>query len=82
LLFLVLGVGQVDFCTGSGGTLAERMLVDWYRLVKLPSCLSAAVAAALLNVIIGADIALRGRTSFLPGETVFINGTTDALPQV
>lgn len=67
--------GTRVFALGQG-TLAERVLVEPRRLVKLPAGLDDATAAALPNAVIGAGMALRFRAGLQPGETVLINGAT------
>lgn len=74
--------GTRVFAIGSGGTLAERTLVDRHQLVKLPAGLGDAVAAALPNAVIGAGMALRCRAGLQPGETVLINGATGVTGRV
>lgn len=78
----ILPDGTRVFAIGSGGTLAERTLVDRHRLVKLPAGLSDVVAAALPNAVIGAGMALRCRAGLQPGETVLINGATGVTGRV
>jgi NADPH:quinone reductase-like Zn-dependent oxidoreductase len=74
--------GTRVFAIGSGGTLAERTLVDRHRLVKLPAGLSDVVAAALPNAVIGAGMTLCCRAGLQPGETVLINGATGVTGRV
>jgi NADPH:quinone reductase-like Zn-dependent oxidoreductase len=68
--------GTRVYALGSGGTLAERALIDPRRMVALPDALDDATAAALPNAVIGASMALRFRAGMQPGETVLINGAT------
>lgn len=68
--------GTRVFALGTGGTLAERALVDRRRMVALPAHLDDATAAALPNAVIGAGMALRFRAGIRPGETVLVNGAT------
>ncbi|MGI4834851.1 MAG: quinone oxidoreductase family protein [Janthinobacterium lividum] len=77
-----LADGTRVYALGSGGTLAERALIDRRRLVKLPAGLDDAVAAALPNAVIGAGMALRFRAALQPGETVLINGATGVTGRV
>ena len=74
--------GTRVFALGSGGTLAERTLIDRRQLVPLPDALGDATAAALPNAVIGAGAALRFRAGLQPGETVLINGATGVTGRV
>ena len=61
---------------GVSGMLAEKAIIEKDRIVKLPSALSDAAAAALLNAVIGAAMGLHFKADIKPGDVVFINGAT------
>jgi NADPH:quinone reductase-like Zn-dependent oxidoreductase len=58
------------------GMLAEKAIIEKDRIVKLPSKLTDATAAALPNAVIGAAMGLRFKADIKPGEVVLINGAT------
>ncbi len=61
---------------GVSGTLAEKATIDKDRMIKLPTELDDATAAALPNAVIGAAMALKFKADIQPGDVVLINGAT------
>lgn len=72
----VLEDGTRVYGMGVCGMLAEKATIYKDRIVKLPSALSDADAAALPNAVIGAAMGLRFKAEIQPGEVVLINGAT------
>jgi NADPH:quinone reductase-like Zn-dependent oxidoreductase len=72
----VMKDGTRVYGMGVSGMMAERAIVAKDRIVKLPSKLSDAAAAALPNAVIGAAMGLKFRANLQPGEVVLINGAT------
>jgi NADPH:quinone reductase-like Zn-dependent oxidoreductase len=61
---------------GVSGMLAEKATIHKDRIVKVPSALDDATAAALPNAVIGAAMALLFKADIRPGDVVLINGAT------
>jgi NADPH:quinone reductase-like Zn-dependent oxidoreductase len=61
---------------GVSGMLAEKATINKDRIVKLPTELDDATAAALPNAVIGAAMGLRFKADIQPGDVVLINGAT------
>jgi len=81
------GVGFLDdgtrvFAVGMTGMMAEKALVEKTRVVKLPSGIDDATAAALPNAVAGSAMALRFRAQMKTGDTVLINGATGVTGKV
>ncbi|WP_316834651.1 zinc-binding alcohol dehydrogenase family protein [Pedobacter nutrimenti] len=72
----VLKDGTRVYGMGVCGMLAEKATIYKDRIVKLPSALSDADAAALPNAVIGAAMGLRFKAEIQPGKVVLINGAT------
>jgi len=72
----LLADGTRVYGMGVSGMLAEKAIIEKDRIVKLPSALSDAAAAALPNAVIGAAMGLRFKADIKPGDVVFINGAT------
>ena len=72
----LLADGTRVYGMGVSGMLAEKAIIEKDRIVKLPSELSDAMAAALPNAVIGAAMGLRFKADIKPGDVVFINGAT------
>jgi NADPH:quinone reductase-like Zn-dependent oxidoreductase len=72
----VMADGTRVYGIGVSGTLAEKAIIVKDRIVKLPSDISDADAAALPNAVIGAAMGLRFKAEIRPGEIVLINGAT------
>lgn len=67
---------------GVSGMLAEKATIHKDRIVKVPTELDDATAAALPNAIIGAAMGLRFKADIKPGDVVLINGATGFTGQV
>jgi NADPH:quinone reductase-like Zn-dependent oxidoreductase len=61
---------------GVSGMLAEKATIHKDRIVKLPTELDDATAAALPNAVIGAAMGLRFKADIQPGDIVLVNGAT------
>jgi NADPH:quinone reductase-like Zn-dependent oxidoreductase len=72
----LLADGSRVYGMGVSGMIAEKAVIEKDRIVKLPSKLSDALAAALPNAVIGAAMALRFKADLQPGDVVLINGAT------
>jgi len=72
----VLANGTRVYSMGSGGMLAEKAIIEKERMVKLPSNLDDATAAAMANAVIGSAMGLRFKADIQPGEVVLVNGAT------
>jgi NADPH:quinone reductase-like Zn-dependent oxidoreductase len=72
----ILEDGTRVYGMGVSGMLAEKATIHRDRIVKLPSALSDADAAALPNAVIGAAMGLRFKAEIQPGDVVLINGAT------
>ncbi|HLA58545.1 MAG TPA: zinc-binding alcohol dehydrogenase family protein [Puia sp.] len=72
----LLADGTRVYGMGVSGMLAEKATVEKDRIVKLPSKLNDATAAALPNAVIGAAMGLQFRADIQPGDVVLINGAT------
>ncbi len=72
----LLSNGTRVYAVGVDGMLAEKVVVEKDRIVKVPDGLSDAVAAALPNAVFGAAMALKFKAGIQPGDTVLINGAT------
>jgi NADPH:quinone reductase-like Zn-dependent oxidoreductase len=58
------------------GMLAEKALIEKDRIVKLPTHLDDATAAAMANAVIGSAMGLRFKAAIQPGDVVLVNGAT------
>jgi NADPH:quinone reductase-like Zn-dependent oxidoreductase len=58
------------------GTMAERVVADRRRCVRLPDGIDEAAIAAAMNPAMSAWIALRLRAPIQPGQSVFVLGAT------
>lgn len=74
----ILSDGTRVYGIGLSGMLAEKAIVEKDRIVKLPTGIDDATAAALPNAVMGSAMALRFRANLQTGETVLINGATGA----
>ncbi len=72
----ILADGTRVYALGVSGMIAEQAVVEKSRMVKLPSQIDDAIAAALPNAVAGSAMALRFRANIQTGETVLINGAT------
>jgi NADPH:quinone reductase-like Zn-dependent oxidoreductase len=72
----ILGDGTRVYAIGVNGMLAEKAKIEKDRIVRLPSNLGDAIAAALPNAVIGAAMGLRFKSELQKGEVVLINGAT------
>jgi len=72
----VLADGTKVYSMGSGGMLAEKAIIEKERMVKLPSNLDDATAAAMANAVIGSAMGLRFKADIQPGDVVLVNGAT------
>jgi NADPH:quinone reductase-like Zn-dependent oxidoreductase len=75
------GVGFLEdgtsvFALGVTGMMAQKAIVEKNKMVRLPTGIDPATAAALPNAIAGSAMALRYRANIKPGDTVLINGAT------
>lgn len=71
-----LADGTRVYGIGVSGMIAEKAVVEQFRMVKLPDGIDDATAAALPNAVMGSALALRFRAALQHGETVLINGAT------
>lgn len=62
--------------TGQKGLMAEQAVVNARGLVPVPKGLSAGLAAALPNALMGSDMALVNKGKIQSGDTVFVSGAT------
>lgn len=81
------GIGLLEdgtrvYAVGATGMIAERVVIEKNRMVKLPDGIDDATAAALPNAVMGSAMALRFRASMQPGATVLINGATGVTGKV
>lgn len=67
---------------GISGMMAEKAIIHKDRIVKLPSTLDDATAAALPNAVIGAAMGLKFKANIKPGDVVLINGATGVTGRV
>jgi NADPH:quinone reductase-like Zn-dependent oxidoreductase len=72
----LLDDGTRVYGLGVSGMLAEKATIHKDRMVKVPSALDDATAAALPNAVIGAAMGLRFKVDIRPGDVVLINGAT------
>lgn len=72
----VLADGTRVYAMGITGMMAEQALASAQSLVNLPYGLDMITAAALPNVLLGSDAALRYRARIQKGDTVLVNGAT------
>lgn len=72
----VLPDGRRIYAMGLTGMMAEQALVARNRWTLLPDSLDDALAAALPNALVGADVPLRYRAKIERGDVVLINGAT------
>jgi NADPH:quinone reductase-like Zn-dependent oxidoreductase len=72
----LLGDGTRVWGMGISGMLAEKATFHKDRMVKLPTGLDDATAAAIPNAVIGAAMGLRFKADIQPGDVVLINGAT------
>jgi len=72
----VLADGTRVYSMGIGGMLAEKAIIERERVVKLPSNLDDATAAAMANAVIGSAMGLRFKADIQQGDVVLINGAT------
>ncbi|MDN5289438.1 MAG: zinc-binding alcohol dehydrogenase family protein [Mucilaginibacter sp.] len=72
----LLNDGTRVYGMGVSGMLAEKATIEKNRIVKLPTGVSDAAAAALANAVIGAAMGLRFKADIQPGDVVLINGAT------
>ena len=72
----LLADGTRVFALGVSGMIAEKAVIEKSRMIKLPTSIDDATAAALPNAVAGSAMALRFRAGMKPGETVLINGAT------
>lgn len=72
----VLEEGTRVYGMGVSGMLAEKATIHKNRIVKLPTELDDATAAALPNAVIGAAMGLRFKADIQPGDIVLVNGAT------
>ncbi|WPU94279.1 zinc-binding alcohol dehydrogenase family protein [Mucilaginibacter sabulilitoris] len=78
----LLDDGTRVYGMGVSGMLAEKATIHKDRIVKVPTELDDATAAALPNAIIGAAMGLRFKADIKPGDVVLINGATGFTGQV
>lgn len=74
--------GSRVYGMGVSGMLAEKAAIHKDRMVKIPTALDDATAAALPNAVIGAAMGLRFKADIKPGDVVLINGATGFTGQV
>ncbi|MCF0051796.1 zinc-binding alcohol dehydrogenase family protein [Dyadobacter sp. LJ53] len=67
---------------GISGMMAEKAFIHKDRIVKLPSALDDATAAALPNAVVGAAMGLKFKANIKDGDVVLINGATGVTGQV
>ena len=72
----VLEDGTRVYAMGITGMIAEKAIVDKFKMTKLPSNLDDAIASALPNAVMGSALALKFRAHVQSGETVLVNGAT------
>lgn len=72
----LLADGTRIYGMGIGGMMAEKAIIHKNRMVKLPSTLDDATAAALPNAVIGAAMGLKFKADIKAGDVVLINGAT------
>ncbi|RYY26236.1 MAG: zinc-binding alcohol dehydrogenase family protein [Sphingobacteriaceae bacterium] len=68
--------GTRVYAMGMSGMAAEKATINKERIVKVPSELDDATAAALPNAVIGSAMGLRFKADLQPGDVVLINGAT------
>jgi NADPH:quinone reductase-like Zn-dependent oxidoreductase len=72
----ILEDGTRVYAVGASGMLAEKATIHKSRMVKLPSTMDDAMAAALPNGVIGAAMGLKFKAGIQPGDVVLVNGAT------
>ncbi|MDN6899514.1 zinc-binding dehydrogenase [Oenococcus sicerae] len=73
-----LADGTRVFASAVTGMMAEKAVIDKKSILKLPDGLSNVMAAALPNVLLGSDVALRTKGEIKAGDVVFVSGATGA----
>lgn len=72
----LLADGTRVYAVGVSGMIAEKATIQKDRMVRLPSNIDDATAAALPNAVMGSAMALRFRAGLQMGKTVLVNGAT------